>query len=81
MLHGSPDAWAVGDSGTILHWTGTTWESMTSPTNAPLYAIQMIDANNGWAGGGNNATTVLSCNLTSQYGMPTTTLLSERMEL
>lgn len=54
MLHGSPDAWAVGDSGTILHWTGTTWESMTSPTNAPLYAIQMIDANNGWAGGGSS---------------------------
>ncbi len=52
MAHGSSNAWAVGDAGTIMHWTGTTWETMTSPTNAPLYAIHMVNANSGWAGGG-----------------------------
>jgi hypothetical protein len=54
MAHNSVEAWAVGDAGTIMHWTGSTWEAMTSPTNAPLYTIQMIDANNGWAAGGSN---------------------------
>ncbi|MCW3984108.1 MAG: hypothetical protein NWE96_08955 [Candidatus Bathyarchaeota archaeon] len=54
MAHNSAEAWAVGDAGTIMHWTGSTWEAMTSPTNAPLYTIQMVDANHGWAAGGSN---------------------------
>lgn len=54
MIHNSPDAWAVGDAGTIMHWTGTAWESMTSPTNMPLYTIQMVNANTGFAAGGSN---------------------------
>lgn len=54
MLHGSADAWAVGDQGSIMHWTGTEWETMDSPTNLPLYAIEMIDENTGWAVGGSN---------------------------
>jgi hypothetical protein len=54
MAHNSAQAWAVGDQGTIMHWTGTAWESMNSPTNMPLYAIEMIDENSGWAAGGSN---------------------------
>lgn len=54
MIHDSPNAWAVGDGGTIVHWNGNSWTSMTSPTNHPLYTIQMIDATTAWAGGGSN---------------------------
>ena len=54
MVHSSKEAWAVGDAGTIMHWTGTSWDTMTSPTNFPLYTIQMIDENSGWAAGGSD---------------------------
>jgi hypothetical protein len=54
MAHGSTEAWAVGDAGTIMHWTGTEWAEMTSPTNLPLYAIQMVSPTQGWAAGGSN---------------------------
>jgi hypothetical protein len=27
------EAFAVGDNGTILHWDGTSWTSMTAPTD------------------------------------------------
>ncbi len=54
MIHGSNEAWAVGDNGTILHFSNqtSTWSMMTSPTNATLYTITMINATSGWAAGG-----------------------------
>jgi len=47
---------AVGDLSTIIKTTdgGNTWavQSNVSPSQI-LYSVQFIDANNGWAGGGN----------------------------
>lgn len=57
------DAWAVGyhpDStvnGTyewhaaLYHWNGSVWSEVVSPTRAPLYAIAMRAANDGWVVG------------------------------
>jgi hypothetical protein len=33
------DVFAVGDSGTILHYNGTTWSTMISGTSADLYGV------------------------------------------
>lgn len=44
-------AWAVGDNGTILKWTGTTWFGQNSGTTYDLYDVDFVDANNGWAVG------------------------------
>lgn len=45
------EAWAVGDSGTILHMTGGQWQPMVSQTPASLYALWGTDANNVFAVG------------------------------
>jgi hypothetical protein len=56
------DVWAVGPNGTILHWNGTGWESVTNPldglTNGP-YALWGTGPRNVFAVGniGGNATT------------------------
>jgi hypothetical protein len=34
------EAFAVGDNGTILHWDGTTWTSMTSPSD-PWFGFRL----------------------------------------
>ncbi|MCW3996094.1 MAG: hypothetical protein NWE98_08115 [Candidatus Bathyarchaeota archaeon] len=59
MAHNSANAWAVGDGGTIVMWDGTKWSAMTSPTFAPLYAIEMINATSGWAGGGTDTNGII----------------------
>jgi hypothetical protein len=46
------NAWAVGDSGTILHWDGTSWSTVSSPTADNLYSVFFVDASTGWAVGG-----------------------------
>jgi hypothetical protein len=57
------NAWAVGatDSGktTILHWNGTAWKQVPSPTPAgggALYAVSATSASNAWAVGGSDST-------------------------
>lgn len=40
------DAWAVGERGTILHYTGGQWQQIISPTRNNLYAIFGTSANN-----------------------------------
>jgi photosystem II stability/assembly factor-like uncharacterized protein len=57
-LHGvdmvSPtEAWAVGESGIILHSTdgGTGWTQQASGTSAQLQAVRFLDALHGWAVG------------------------------
>jgi photosystem II stability/assembly factor-like uncharacterized protein len=47
----STNAWAVGDVGTIIHWDGTSWTTVTSPTTNPLLSIWMVGASDGWAVG------------------------------
>ncbi|MEA2174982.1 MAG: hypothetical protein QOD00_2574 [Blastocatellia bacterium] len=57
-LHGvdmvsTTEAWAVGESGIILHSTdgGTGWAQQSSGTNAQLNALRFLDALHGWAVG------------------------------
>ena len=47
------EGWAVGTAGTIIHWNGTTWTTVTSPTTNTLFSVFMVDANEGLATGGN----------------------------
>ncbi len=47
----SQDIWAVGDNGLIVHYNGTTWNTVSSPTGDRLDAISMISATDGWAVG------------------------------
>jgi hypothetical protein len=50
----SSDAWAVGDSATVLHWNGTTWTPVTIPglpVNAGLNAVDAVSASDVWAAG------------------------------
>jgi len=54
MAHDSTEAWAVGDGGKIMQWTGTEWKAVESPTDMPLYTIQMLSPTLGWAAGGSN---------------------------
>jgi hypothetical protein len=48
------DAWAVGDSGTIIHWNGNSWSSVNSPTAVNLYSVFFVNASSGWAVGGSS---------------------------
>ncbi|MCA9664907.1 MAG: hypothetical protein KC503_04940 [Myxococcales bacterium] len=45
------DVWAVGDNGKILHYTGSSWAAVTSPTTANLYAVWGTAADNVYAAG------------------------------
>src|SRR5207237_924010 len=47
----SDDVWAVGVSGAIVHWNGTSWTPLKSPTTANLYSVWGADAKHVWAGG------------------------------
>jgi photosystem II stability/assembly factor-like uncharacterized protein len=50
------NAWAVGQTGTLLHYNGTTWSAQDSGTTTDLNAVMFgapghPDASNGWAVG------------------------------
>ncbi len=45
--------WAVADTGKILKYSGGSWASQVSPTSDLLDDVFFIDANTGWAVGGN----------------------------
>jgi hypothetical protein len=51
------EGWAVGGYccdpwiSTILHYNGTAWEVVSSPTWQALIALDMVSAEEGWAGG------------------------------
>ncbi len=53
------NAWAVGDSGTIVSWDGANWNTQSSPTSLNLYSVIFTEANNGWAVGGNDDTGII----------------------
>ena len=53
------DAWAVGDSGTILRWNGNTWSTVTSPTSMNLYSVFFVNSSWGWAVGGTSTNGVI----------------------
>jgi hypothetical protein len=43
------DGWAVGGKGVILHWDGTQWSPVDSPTNNDLNGVAFYSADVGWA--------------------------------
>ncbi len=45
------DMYIVGDSGTILHWDGSSWSTSTSHTTVNLHAVWGTDGNNIYAVG------------------------------
>lgn len=45
------DGWAAGDQGHFLHWDGSTWASVASPTTSSIYGLDMITPSDGWAAG------------------------------
>ncbi|HMA32876.1 MAG TPA: hypothetical protein VKY74_00240, partial [Chloroflexia bacterium] len=45
------DAWAVGSSGAILHFTAGTWTPVPGPANVGLNALQMLSPTDGYAVG------------------------------
>jgi uncharacterized repeat protein (TIGR01451 family) len=46
----SSNVWAVGWKGLIAHWTGASWQLVTSPVEvSSLDDVVMLDASNGWA--------------------------------
>lgn len=47
----SSDIWAVGDSGKILHYNGTTWTEFADVGAVNLYAVSAVSASNIWAVG------------------------------
>ena len=54
----STDGWIVGAlPGTILHWDGSAWQSVTSPTSGYLNDIDMLSATDGWAVGNSGSYT------------------------
>lgn len=46
-----PDAYAVGDAGTILHWDGAVWSRMPSGTTQPLFGLWGASATSVYAVG------------------------------
>src|SRR5215472_1275649 len=48
---GASDAWVVGLSGTILHWDGLGWTSVSSGTMESLYAVWGSEVSDVWAVG------------------------------
>jgi uncharacterized membrane protein len=56
------NAWSVGQALTgksiILHWDGTSWKQVPSPTprgGGAYYAVAATSASNAWAVGGSNS--------------------------
>jgi hypothetical protein len=46
----SPSAgWAVGDNGLILHWDGSEWRAVESPTDKDLDGLEFTSSESGWA--------------------------------
>jgi photosystem II stability/assembly factor-like uncharacterized protein len=45
------DGWAVGNSGTILHYDGDNWQIVDSPTTRDIDDVCFVSSENGWAVG------------------------------
>ena len=44
----SSDGWAVGEGGIIIHWDGTCWRNIASPTSAWLSCVDMVNSTDVW---------------------------------
>ncbi|MBN1440912.1 MAG: hypothetical protein JW929_16005 [Anaerolineales bacterium] len=43
------EGWAVGDGGVILHWDGSAWRAVESPTDKDLDGLVFTSITSGWA--------------------------------
>lgn len=48
-MTGSADGWAVGEDGIVIHWDGSNWSNVTSPTTDTLTSAFMVSSSDGWA--------------------------------
>lgn len=55
----STEGWAVGSDGTILHYNGSIWATVSSPTTADFYGIEMLSSTGWILGHVSNATVFL----------------------
>jgi hypothetical protein len=53
------DLWAVGVFGTLLHFDGTTWSCVASPTTSSLRAVWGARSDELWAAGGDGSAGVI----------------------
>lgn len=49
---GPDNVFMVGNGGTVLHWNGSSWELMTTPTDQDLWGIWGASPTDMWAVGG-----------------------------
>jgi hypothetical protein len=52
LMANATDECAGGEPATIVHWNGTQWSSVASPTTNNLNSVFMVSAADGWAVGG-----------------------------
>ena len=45
------DIWSVGESGTIIHYDGTSWSQFADVGSTEFYSLAMVSASDGWAVG------------------------------
>jgi photosystem II stability/assembly factor-like uncharacterized protein len=48
------NGWAIGGKNpgeTIIHWDGTNWSNVTTPTTNSLASVFMVGTSDGWAVG------------------------------
>ena len=74
---GANDVWAVGDSGTIVHWNGTAWSIVASGTTKNLHGVWGSVANDVWAVGAGGTILRWNGSAWSQVASPTTNGLTD----
>ena len=62
------DVFAVGDGGTILHYDGSAWSTMTSSATGYLFSVWGTSHNNVWAVGWDGGPTARSGTMTAAHG-------------
>jgi hypothetical protein len=70
------DVWAVGPSGTVIHWNGSNWSSSSSSTVRTLKGIDMVTSTNGFAVGAAGAIIKWNGTIWSSVTSPTTSQLN-----
>lgn len=50
---GTDDIWAAGQGGVVIHWNGTAWSPVYSPSMQEIYAISGVSVSNLWFVGAN----------------------------
>ena len=50
-MESTADGWAVGDHGTILHYSGGQWTQVSDPTSSVLASVALVSATDGWVVG------------------------------